>query len=160
MSSSDDSSQPEGAVQARFAVLFQSFIQSPHTRASPEAVGFLLGRLQPRCGARLICCDRSTMAYGWGLTAQGCAISVSASAGDEPFDGAVWSLDEVGNPPDAGLMARLGERILPGGRLVIDAGHERLINGWGHFPVIATLTPLGVARAPDSRRLYVWLRED
>lgn len=165
MSTRDRFPRPEGAVQARFAALFQSFsqpsfVQPSPARAGPGEVAFLLGRLKPGRGARLICCDRSVMAYGWGLTAEGCAISVSGIAGDDDrFDGAIWSLDELGHPPGADLMTRLADMLLPGSRLVIDAGQAVLVSGWRHFPSIAALTPLGVARSPDNRRLYTWLRE-
>lgn len=159
MPASDDPSPPEATAEARFATLFQSFFQSSAPKASAATTAYLLERLQPRRGARLLGCDHSVLAYGWGLTAQGCAIGIMAAREDQ-FDGAIWSLAALGHPPDAALMAHLAERIFPGGRLIIDAGEAQLIGGWAHFPTIDALTPLGVARAPDGRRLYTWLRED
>lgn len=159
MRASNDHPQLETAAEARFAELFQSFFQSARTEAGAAATTFLMDRLQPRRGARLIGCDRSVLAYGWGLTAQGCAIGVM-TRGDAPCDGAIWSLAALGHPPDTALMKRLAGMLVPGGRLIVDAGEAPLVGGWAHFPTIDSLTPLGVARAPDGRRLYTWLRED
>jgi hypothetical protein len=156
MSTDDDPTEPDGAVQARFAALFQTFFEPNQTDAGRDETAFLAGRLQTRRGGRLICCDRSIVSYGRGLTAEGCSISVFAGADSQgTFDGAIWSLDELGDPPNAVVLAKLAKSLAPGGRLVIDAGEAVLVN----VPDIETLTPLGMAQSPSNRRLYTWVRE-
>ncbi len=158
MSSDDDPADRDGAMQARFAALFQSFFRAGETRASRAETAFLVTQLAPRRGARVLCCDRSIVLHGWGLAAEGCAISPLSGGGREPFDGAIWSLDELGNPPDAALLEGIAAALAPGARLVIDAGTDPVAAGWRHFPSLPGLAPAALARSPGERRLYSWTR--
>jgi hypothetical protein len=160
MSSTDDPAEPDGAVQARFAALFQTFFDTGQTTGGGAEAAVIADRLQARRGARLICCDRSIVTYGWGLTAEGCSLSLfSDLSNKDTFDGAIWSLDELGDPPDREILQTLANVLSAGARLVIDAGDLKLIKGWAHFPTIPALSPLGVSRTPAGRRLYTFVHE-
>ena len=139
----------DDGLRERVATLLQKF-------ASPAAVGpaeaaFLLDRLHAPPGARMLCCPRSMIAYGWALAAGGC--SVHLASGQEPgaFDGAVWSIEAwVGASTDRFLASSLKG----GARLVLIAEPAG-----GPAPALSSsFSRLWEAISPDGRRLNVWVR--
>lgn len=160
-------SDADDGVEERFAALFRKFA-SPTGDAVGAAEGaFLLGRLRPPAGARLLCCPRSTMLFGWALTSAGCSVHLA----DDPtsrsllFDGAVWSVQALTNAGAANpaVSSLLASAVRAGGRLILTAGPNLDREAADPSRGPALLATRGFAFAgetlsPDSRRLALWLR--
>ena len=157
MSSNDP---PDRDLEQRFAALFRSYSSTGGAAAGPGEAAFLMSQLNVTRGARLLCCDRSLVAFGWALAAEGCALSlIGSAAGVEEFDGAICSVTEFDSAHGKALLLQLTRSLASGSRILIEDGPAAVdprpapeLEDFG--PVVFVVVVL----SPEGRRLYVWRR--